>query len=124
MPKEKKALLGEENGILPVGGVQFKETLEATLKRVAFIKTNLKIELFYRSLEESLVGFYDDPERDLREHMISIEFLCRVVRGKGKPGAKVDIVESFSEAEVKNLEIAFDYRKTIEDVFTMVNKLR
>jgi ADP-ribose pyrophosphatase YjhB (NUDIX family) len=79
--------------------VQFRETLEATLKRAAFIKTNLKIELFYPSLEDSLVGFYDDPERGPREHMISIEFLCRVVGEKGKPGAKVDVVESFSEAE-------------------------
>ena len=56
--------------------------------------------------------------------MISIAFLCRVVGRKGKPGAKVDVVEKFSEAEVKNLEIAFDHRKTAEEVFTMTNKLR
>jgi ADP-ribose pyrophosphatase YjhB (NUDIX family) len=39
---------------LPGGRVQFKETFEATRKRVAFVKTNLKVELFYPSLK----GYY------------------------------------------------------------------
>jgi len=105
---------------LPGGRVQFKETLEIALKRVAFVKTNLKVELFYPSLKESLVGIYDNPERDPREHAISIAFLCRIVEGETKPRAKVDEVKSFSEAETKKLEIAFDHGKTVEDTFYML----
>ena len=102
---------------LPGGRVKFKENFEIALKRIAFAKTNLQIELFYPSLKESLVGIYDDPERDPREHVISIAFLCRIVAGETKPREKVDEVESFSETETKKLEIAFDHRKTVEDAF-------
>jgi ADP-ribose pyrophosphatase YjhB (NUDIX family) len=108
---------------LPGGRVQFKETLEATLKRVALAKTNLKVKLFYPSLKESLVGIYDDPERDPREHVISLAFLCKIADGETKPGAKVDAVNSFSEEETKNLEIAFDHNKTVKDTFSMLKSL-
>jgi 8-oxo-dGTP diphosphatase len=104
--------------------VLFKEMFETTLKRVVFAKTNLKVELYYHSLKDSLVGIYDDPERGQREHVVSIAFLCRIVSRESKPGAKVDTVESFSKAEVKDLEIAFDHRKTVEDAFTMIKELR
>ena len=104
--------------------MQHKETLEATLKRVALTKTNLKVNLLYPTLKESLVGIYDDPERDPREHVISIAFLCKIADGEPKPGAKVDAVNSFSEAETKNLEIAFDHNKTVEDAFSMLKNLK
>jgi 8-oxo-dGTP diphosphatase len=84
---------------------------------VAFAKTNLKVDLFYPSLKESLVRVYDAPERDPREHVVSIAFLCKIVGGEIKPGVKVDAVKSFNEKEAENLEIAFDHRKTIEDAF-------
>jgi len=45
------------------------------------------------------------------------------VDGEPKPGAKVDAVKSFSEAETKTLEIAFDHRKTVEDAFSMLKNL-
>jgi len=45
------------------------------------------------------------------------------VDGENKPEAKVDEVKSFSEAETKNLEIAFDHRKTVEDAFSMLKNL-
>jgi ADP-ribose pyrophosphatase YjhB (NUDIX family) len=121
-PKEYRASWGEENGTCPGGRVQYKETLEATLKRIAYTKTSLKIKLFYPSLKESLVGIYDNPERDPREHVISIAFLCKITEGKTKPGTKVEAVNSFSEAETKNLEIAFDHRKTVEEAFSILKK--
>ena len=77
--------------------MQLKETVEITLKRVAFAKNNLKIELSYPSLEDSFVGFHDDPKRDSREPVI------RIVGGEIKPGAKVYTVKGFSEAEVRKL---------------------
>jgi 8-oxo-dGTP diphosphatase len=88
---------------------------------VAFAKTNLKVELFRHSLKKSLVGVYDDPERDPREHVVSIAFLCRIVGGDAKAGAKVDTVKSFSKTEMEKLEIAFDHRKTVNDAFAIIS---
>jgi ADP-ribose pyrophosphatase YjhB (NUDIX family) len=124
LAKRTQDIVGGGKWHLPGGRVQHKETLEATLKRVALTKTNLKIKLFYPTLKESLVGIYDDPERDPREHVISIAFLCKITDGETKPGAKVDAVNSFSEAETKNLEIAFDHDKTVEDAFSMLKKVK
>jgi len=123
LAKRKKGIVGGGRWHLPGGRVQYKETFETTLKRVAFAKTNLKVELFYPSLKESLVGVYDDPERDPREHVVSIAFLCKIVDGETKPGAKVDAVKSFSETEIENLEIAFDHRKTVDDAFAIIKNL-
>jgi len=123
LAKRIKGIVGGGMWHLPGGRVQFKETFETTLKRVSLAKTNLKVELFYPSLKESLVGIYDTPERDPREHVISIAFLCKIADGETKPGAKVDEVNSFSEAETKNLEIAFDHGKTVEDTFSMLKNL-
>ena len=122
LAKRIKGIVGGGRWHLPRGRWQFKETFEIALKRVAFAKTNLQVELFYPSLKESLVGIYDDPERDPREHAISIAFLCKIVDGETKPGAKVDAVKSFSEAETKNLEIAFDHRRIIEDYYKWKEK--
>ena len=122
LAKRRKDIVGGGIWHLPGGRVQYKETFETTLKRVAFAKTNLKVELFYPSLKENLVGIYDDPERDPREHVVSIAFLCKIVGGDAKPGAKVDAVKSFSEAETNNLEIAFDHAKTVDDAFAIIKK--
>ena len=122
LAKSIQGIVGGGKWHLPRGRVQYKETLEATLKRITYTKTNLKIKLFYPSLKVSLVGIYDNPERDPREHVISISFLCKITEGKTKPGTKVEAVNSFSEAETKNLEIAFDHRKTVEDVFSILKK--
>jgi 8-oxo-dGTP diphosphatase len=120
LAKRIKGIVGGGKWHLPGGRVQYNETFETTLKRVAFAKTNLKVELSHPSLKESLVGIYDDPERDPREHVVSIAFLCRIVDGDAKPGAKVDAVKSFSNTEIKNLDIAFDHRKTIDDTFAII----
>ena len=124
LAKRIQGIVGGGKWHLPGGRVQHKETLEATLKRVALTKTNLKVNLLYPTLKESLVGIYDDPERDPREHVISIAFLCKIADGETKPGAKVDAVNSFSEEETKNLEIAFDHNKTVDDAFSILKNLK
>lgn len=123
LAKRARGIVGGGMWHLPGGRVQFRETLEIALKRVAWVKVNLKIVLFYSSLKKSLVGIYDDPKRDPREHVISIAFLCKFINGESTPGAKVDVVKSFSEAEISKLEIAFDHRKTVEDAFSMLTNL-
>ena len=124
LAKRVKGIVGGGKWHLPGGRVQFKETFENALKRVTFVKTNLKVKLVYPSLKESLVGIYDDPERDHREHVVSIAFLCKIVYGETKPGAKVDEVKSISEAEIKKLDIAFDHEKAVEDAFSILRNLK
>ena len=126
-PKYKIILAKRKIGIteggkwhLPGGRVQFRETLVETLKRISLLKTNLRVALFYSSLKDSLVGIYDDPNRDPREHVISIAFFCKIINGDIMPGAKVDEVKSFSEMEIKDLDIAFDHRKTLDDAFVIL----
>ena len=107
---------------LPGGRVLFGEPFRTTLKRIAFNKTNLKIELSSPSLKDSLVGIYDDPNRDPREHVIGLAFLCTIVGGTAKPRGKVSQVRSFFESDIKDLEIAFDHRKMIEDAFAIQSR--
>jgi ADP-ribose pyrophosphatase YjhB (NUDIX family) len=123
LAKRVPSIVGGKQWHLPGGRVQFKETLETALKRITYLKTNLKIELAYPSLKESLVGIYDNPERDPREHVISLAFLCKITEGKAKPGPKVDAIKSFSEEEIKKVKIAFDHRKTVEDAFSVLAKV-
>ena len=120
LAKRKEGTIEGGKWHLPGGRVQFRETFEKTLKRISLTKTNLKVELFYPSLKESLVGIYDNPDRDPREHVISIAFFCRILNGDIKPGANVDEVKSFSEIDLKNLDIAFDHRKTLEEAFLIL----
>jgi ADP-ribose pyrophosphatase YjhB (NUDIX family) len=124
LAKRKKSII--EGGLwhLPGGRVQVGETLEYTLRKVAFNKTNLRIELFFSSLKESLVGIYDDPNRDPREHVVSLAFLCKVLSGKISPGVKMDSVKWFFEEQTEDLEIAFDHRKTVEDSFDILKRLK
>jgi ADP-ribose pyrophosphatase YjhB (NUDIX family) len=120
LAKRVKGIVGGGKWHLPGGRVQVKETFEGALKRVTLAKTNLKVELLYPSLKESMVGIYDDPERDPREHVVSIAFLCKIVAGETKPGTKVDEAKSFSEEEIKRVDIAFDHKKTVKDAFSLL----
>jgi ADP-ribose pyrophosphatase YjhB (NUDIX family) len=120
LAKRTKEIVEGGKWHLPGGRVQYKETLETAIKRLAKTKTNLKTELFYASLKQSLVGIYDNPERDPREHVISIAFLCKTFDGELKPGLNVDAVKAFSLEETKKVEVAFDHRRTVEDAFSML----
>ena len=118
--KRSLGIVGGGKWHLPGGRVRFKETIFDALRRVAFAKANIKVELFFPSLKASLVGIYDDPRRDPREHVMSLAFLCRISGGKIKPGENVDSVESFSEKEIEDLEIAFDHKETALDAFAII----
>ena len=45
------------------------------------LKTGLEIELYYENFNDNVTGVYDDPQRDPREHVIGITFLCKVNGG-------------------------------------------
>lgn len=123
LAKRQEGIVGGGMWHLPGGRVQYMETFRTTLKRVALIKTNLNVELFYSSLKKSLVGIYDDPNRDPREHVVSLAFLCKINGGQIKPGEKVDSVKSFHEKQIEDLKIAFDHGKTVKDAFARLKNL-
>ena len=67
LAKRKKGFVGGGKWHLPGGRVQVKETLENTLKTIAFAKINLRIKLFYPSLNESLLES-TMPQRGTQEN--------------------------------------------------------
>lgn len=122
LAKRTKNIVGGGRWHLPGGRVLFNEAFVTTLKRVSFGKTGLRIELLYSSLKESIVGVYDDPERDPREHVVGLAFLCKIAGGETRPGEKVEAVKGFSEFDIEDLEIAFDHRKMISDAFAFLKE--
>jgi ADP-ribose pyrophosphatase YjhB (NUDIX family) len=86
---------------LPGGRVLVGEHIEYALKRNAKRKTGLDITLHSGSLARDLVGVYDDPARDPREHIIALALLCRVIGGKLQPGHNVSEVVEFDQEPVQ-----------------------
>ena len=96
---------------LPGGGVEKGETAKQALIRETKEETNLDIKI------QNKVGVYDDPKRDPRGNVHSTVYKCRIVGGKEKMKSGDDSADVFliSKEELKNLKLAFDHRKMLED---------
>jgi len=92
------------------------ERITETLKRIAKLKTGLDIEMI-SGLKNSLVGVYDNPKRDPREHVVGLTFECEVIGGELKMGGNSSDIGEFTEEEIKNLDLAFDHRENLDDFF-------
>lgn len=96
---------------LPGGFVDYGESLEEAAIREAKEETSLDVELV------SQLGAYSDPDRDPRQHNISVVFVARN-RGKGKPAASDDALEvGIFDVDSLPEEMAFDHSKILEDYF-------
>lgn len=95
---------------LPGGFVDYGESLESAAVREAEEETSLKVELQYQ------LGAYSDPQRDPRQHTISIVF---VARASGSPKASDDAgyIGIFDHHSLPD-SLAFDHKKILQDYFT------
>ena len=128
--KDKKFVLAQripndqEGGkwSFPGGKIFVGERIEESLRRMTRLKTGLEIELLFPSLNESLVGVYDDPKRDTRAHVIGFAFFCKLVGGEMEPGGNSEKVDLFSPEQIKDLELAFDHRMVFEDALRILQR--
>lgn len=96
---------------LPGGFVDYGESLEEAALREAKEETSLDVELV------SQLGAYSDPDRDPRQHNISVVFIARS-KSKGRPVASDDALEAgiFDEDSLPSA-LAFDHGKILKDYF-------
>lgn len=92
---------------IPGGFVLKNERVRDTVKREAKEETSLDVKI------KRFVGFYDDPKRDSRGHVITFAFLCKPVRGKLKTNYEGSELKYFKKLPKK---IGFDHRKILKDV--------
>jgi 8-oxo-dGTP diphosphatase len=93
---------------LPGGFVEYSETCENACKREVLEETNIKIKI------KHLVGVYSNPDRDPRNHTISICYACSYLTGKLKSGDDATDVY-WIDLEKLPKKIAFDHKIMIED---------
>jgi len=79
-------------------------------------ETGLKIDI--NNLQ--LVGVYSDPERDPREHTVSVAFLAAstldIIKA-GDDAASVELVENW-----RDKDLAFDHKSIIIDAWSLHRK--
>lgn len=94
---------------IPGGFIEVGETAEQAAAREAFEETGLDVELV------ELFHVYSDPQRDPRQHTLSVVFIGRA---DGDPVGGDDVAEAraFSEFDLP-WEIAFDHRRILADYF-------
>ena len=94
---------------IPGGFIEVGETAEQAAVREAFEETELDVELV------ELFHVYSDPQRDPRQHTLSVVFIGRA---DGVPAGGDDAGEArlFSEFDLP-AEIAFDHRRILADYF-------
>ena len=94
---------------LPGGYVDYGETLEEAAVREAREETSLRVELIRQ------FHAYSDPERDPRQHNLSLVFIARA-EGEPRGGDDARRALVFAPDELPS-PIAFDHRRILEDYF-------
>ncbi|BBD08006.1 NUDIX domain-containing protein [Desulfovibrio ferrophilus] len=94
---------------LPGGFVDYGETVEAAAIREALEETGLPVTL------TGLLGVYSDPERDPRQHTLSVVYTARVPEGLNPQAGDDAARAQFFPLEKLPAVMAFDHAKIIND---------
>ncbi len=89
--------------VLPGGFIDYGETAEHAAAREALEETGMTIEI------TRLLGVYSSPERDPRNHHISIVFIARPIYGEPQGGDDAAAAKWYPLNELKPGDLAFDH---------------
>ena len=96
---------------LPGGFIEKGESPIKALVREVKEETNLDVKILHK------IGFYNEEGRDPRGNIHSIAYRCSIIGDitKMRSGDDSKKVELFNKNQLKDVELAFDHKKILED---------
>ena len=101
---------------LPGGFVEYGESVETAAVREAKEETSIDVELV------DLVNVYSEPDRDPRGHTVTVAYTARGDFNTRNADSDAKDIGIFSHDDLKDLEIAFDHMKIIDDCINKAKK--
>ena len=102
----------------PGGFVLVGDKLEETIIRKIGEETNLFVDVL------DFIGVYAEPDRDKRDHIISLAYFCQAVEGKPRADGSAKGIRLFTMEEAKSLKMIADHAEMLEDLLTMPKSSR
>jgi ADP-ribose pyrophosphatase YjhB (NUDIX family) len=99
---------------LPGGFVDYGESLESAAVREALEETSIEVELRYQ------LGAYSDPQRDPRQHTLSVVFVAAAKGGTPKASDDASGIGLFHQDNLPQ-DLAFDHGKILSDYYKKIS---
>ncbi|TAK04928.1 NUDIX hydrolase [Patescibacteria group bacterium] len=109
--------------------VRIGQSMEVAMCDRVRQKTGLVVTPLCDTMQRSLVGIYDSPERVEKYGDVALSFLCRVVDGAMVPGERIAEVRAFRADEIARpdhmatLKIGFDHAQILRDGIARLREL-